>query len=67
MYDCTFADMRALEQELLKIMSYYINKLEPMQDVDLRNVFPAVDRFNLVREIVYYEQKFQYAKLQLAF
>lgn len=32
MYDCTFADMRVLEQELVKIMSYFINKIEPMQD-----------------------------------
>lgn len=30
MYDCSFADMRALESEMLKIMSYFINKLEPL-------------------------------------
>lgn len=30
MYDATFVDMRALEQEMLKIVSYFINKLEPM-------------------------------------
>ena len=48
MYDATFADMRVLEQEMLRIMSYFINKLEPMQDQDFRNVFPAVDRFKLV-------------------
>lgn len=30
MYDCTFSDMRAVEQEILKIVSFYINKVEPM-------------------------------------
>jgi len=30
MYDATFADMRVLEQEMLKIVSYFVNKLEPM-------------------------------------
>ena len=67
MYDCAFADMRALEQEMLKIMSYYVNKLEPMQETDLRNVFPSVDRFNLVKEIVICEENYHRAKLELAF
>ena len=67
MYDCTFADMRAIEQELLMIMSYYINKIEPMTETDLRNVFPSVDRFNLVKEIIMCEEKYQRAKLDLAF
>jgi len=30
MYDCTFMDMRAVEQEVLKIVSFYINRVEPM-------------------------------------
>jgi hypothetical protein len=59
MYDCTFADMRALEQEMVTIMSYYINKIEPMQDTDLRSVLPAVDRFNMVKEIIMCEEKYQ--------
>jgi hypothetical protein len=58
MYDATFADMRALELELLRLISYFINKLEPMQDTDLRNFFPVVDRFNLVKEIIMCEEKF---------
>ena len=66
MYDATFADMRALEQDMLKIMSYFINKLEPMQDTDFRNVFPSVDRFNLVSEIIDCEEKYHRAKLVLA-
>jgi len=58
MYDCTFADMRALEQELIKIMSYYINKMEPLMETDLRIVFPTVDRFNLVKEMIMCEEEF---------
>lgn len=30
MYDCVFADMSAIESEILKIVSLYINKLEPI-------------------------------------
>mgnify|MGYP006950260432 CR=1 FL=1 len=67
MYDCAFGDMRALEQEMLRIISYFINKLEPMQETDLRNVFPVVDRFNMVKEIIVCEENFHRAKLDLAF
>lgn len=65
MYDCTFMDMRAVEQEMLKIVSFYINKVEPMQDRDLRNVLPNVDRLGIVKEVLECEQKYQRAKLQL--
>jgi hypothetical protein len=60
MYDSTFADMRALEQEILKIMSYYINKVEEevMYETDLRNVFPCIDRFNLIKEILECEDRY---------
>jgi hypothetical protein len=57
-HPATFADMPALELELLRLISYFINKLEPMQDTDLRNFFPVVDRFNLVKEIIMCEEKF---------
>ena len=52
MYDSTFADMRVVEQELLKIVSFYINKIEPLQDRDLRNILPAVDRMGIIREVI---------------
>ena len=65
MYDCTFSDMRALEQELLKIVSFYINKVEPMTDKDLRNVLPNVDRLGIIKEVLFWEEKYQKAKLRL--
>ena len=59
--------MRVLEKELIKIVSYYINKVEPMQDTDFRNVFPAVDRLAIVRELLVCEEKFHAAKIELVF
>lgn len=65
MYDCSFMDMRAVEQEILKIVSFYINKVEPMQDRDLRNVLPNVDRLGILKDVLEWEQLYQKAKLQL--
>ena len=56
MYDSTFHDMRAVEQEILKIVSFYINKVEPMQDRDLRNILPNVDRLGIIKEVLHYEE-----------
>jgi hypothetical protein len=67
MYDAAFADMRVLEQELVRTMSYYINKLEPMQELDLRNIFPSVDRFGMIKEAIILEESYQRAKLKLVF
>ena len=58
MYDATFADMRSLEQEMLKIVSFYINKIEPLQDKDLRNILPSVDRMGIVKDIVDCEERY---------
>ena len=55
MYDCTFQDMRALEHEMLKIVSFYINKVEPMQDRDQKNILPNVDRLGILKEVLHWE------------
>ena len=65
MYDVTFTDMRAVEHEILKIVSFYINKVEPVQDRDLRNVLPAVDRLGIIKEALHWEEKYHEAKLRL--
>ena len=54
MYDATFTDMRALEQEMLKVCSYFINKVEPLQDKDMRNVLPTIDGLGVIKEICEY-------------
>ena len=59
MYDCAMADMRVLEQEMLLIISYFINKIEPTQDTsDLRNLMPTCDRLGMIREIIMLEEKY---------
>lgn len=52
---------------MLKIVSYFINKLEPMQDTEFRNVFPTIDRLRALKQIIEYEEQFHRAKLELAF
>ncbi len=49
------------------MMSYYINKIEPIQDLDLRNIFPSVDRFGMIKEALILEENYQRAKLKLIF
>ena len=50
---------------MLKVCSFYINKVEPLQDRDLRNILPTVDRFALAKEICDCEEEYQRAKLRL--
>ena len=50
---------------MLKIVSFYINKIEPIAEVDLRNIFPSVDRFQVINEIIDSEERYQRAKLGL--
>ena len=33
LYDCVLQDMKGVEEELIKICSYFINKSEVLQDV----------------------------------
>lgn len=66
LYDATFLDVRALEEELLKICSFYINKLEPVLDRgDLSNIYPGVDRLRILDEALQLEAKYQEAKFAL--
>lgn len=65
LYDSAFTDMRSMEQEVLKICSFYINKAEPILDNDLRNMYPIIDRIKILDECLEYENKYQDAKLEL--
>lgn len=65
LYDSALADMRSMETELLKVCSFYINKVEPMQDNDLKNVYPIVDRLKILDEALHCESRFQEAKSHL--
>lgn len=65
MYDSAFTDMRSMEQEVLKICSFYINKAEPILENDLRNMYPTIDRIKILDECLDYENQFNDAKLDL--
>ena len=51
---------------MLKLVSFYINKVEPMQDRDLKNVLPNVDRLTIIKDVIHWEQIYQKCKLRLA-
>lgn len=65
MFDATFLDMRSIEQEMLKICSYYINKNEPLLDNDIRNLYPSIDRLQILDDILELENEYQEAKVNL--
>jgi hypothetical protein len=65
MYDASLNDMQTLELELIKICSFYINKVEPLTDTDLRNILPTLDRQRMLTEICDLEEQYQRAKLEL--
>ena len=49
MFDSAILDMKLMEDEVLRIVSYYINKQEPiLVESDLRTIFPGCDRFELI-------------------
>ena len=48
---------------MLKTLSYFINKLEPIQDTDHRNVVQTVDRMRMMEELIICEEKYHKAKL----
>jgi hypothetical protein len=47
-----------MELEIIKICSFYINKVEPLLDNDLKNIYPCVDRLRILEEALYYENLF---------
>lgn len=65
LYDATFLDMRAIEQELYKICSYFINLAEPLLDKDITNIYPLIDRLKILEEVLELEANFQDQKLSL--
>ena len=65
LYDAALADMRVMETEILKICSFYINKSEPLLDNDIRNMYPAVDRLQILQEVMSLENDYQQEKLKL--
>ena len=67
MFDSAMLDLKLMDDEILRIVSYYINKQEPiLAESDLRTIFPACDRYQLIEEVFECELQYQAAKAELA-
>jgi len=65
LYDCAISDMADIEEELLKMGSFYISKYEALVDVEAEKPYPIVDRLGMVEDMLAYEHEFQFEKVKL--
>ena len=66
LYDASIKDLKTLEQELLKICSFYINKVEPLIDrSECSNIYQSVDRIRILDEALQLEVQYQEEKMNL--
>lgn len=68
-YDCVLQDMKFIEQELVKVGSYYLHRsealLDPERQIQGNRSYPFKDRLELIDDILKKESDFQYAKVKL--
>ena len=57
-YDCVLQDMKGIEDELIKIASYFLSKSEVLQDVHSEKPMPCKDRLELLDDLLMCESKF---------
>ena len=61
-YDCVLQDMKFIEQELIKVGSYFLHKsealLDPEQQVQGNRSYPFKDRLELIDDILKKESEF---------
>lgn len=65
LYDCVLQDMKGLEDELIKIASYYLSKSEVLQDPHSEKPQPGKDRLEMLDDLLQCEARFQYRKVKL--
>ena len=65
MYECTLFDMENLEQEILRIGSYYISRMEELYDTEVDKVCHKKDRQQVLNDILNFELQFQFKKVLL--
>ena len=58
MYECSLTDMYVLEQELLRIGSFYISKLEELYDTEVDKVMHKKDRQQVMNDLLSCEMHF---------
>lgn len=68
-YDCVLQDMKFIEQELLKVGSYFLHRSEALLDPEKQQqgnrAYPYKDRLELIDDILKKESEFQFAKVKL--
>ena len=65
MYECCLTDMQSLENDLLRIGSYYISKLEELYDSEVDKVMHKKDRQQVLIDLLNCELDFQFKKVKL--
>lgn len=65
MYDTALHDIVSLEEELIKIGTFYIRKQEYLIDIEVRNPAFSIDRGAVCAQILEQEHAFQFAKIGL--
>lgn len=63
LYECAMQDMKDLEEEMLKIGSYYISKHEYLVNTEVEKAYPLVDRITLLEDMLDKELDFQFLKV----
>jgi hypothetical protein len=63
MYDSSLHDIVSVEEELIKIGTFYIQKQEYLIDAEIKEPYSAIDRGALCADLLEYEWKFQYSKI----
>ena len=58
LYECAMQDMKDLEDELLKIGSYYIAKHEHLVNTECEKAYTLVDRITLLEDLLQKELDF---------
>ena len=57
-YDYVIQDMKGMEEEMIKICSYFINKAEVLQDVHTEKPTPSKDRLETLSDLLECEATF---------
>ena len=65
MYECALTDMQLLEQELLRVGSFYISRLEELYDSEVDKVIHKKDRQQVINDLLACETRFQFKKVLL--
>jgi len=65
MYDASLHDLVSLEEELIKVGTFYIQKQEYLIDVEVKEPVFSIDRGAVWLELLEHEHKFQFAKIRL--